>query len=126
MIVKSAPGSASDASFDYIVYGLRIGFEESSIVQEKIREAYIPSMVDHRARYAKQPELRRYNALERFSRMRTDKGMTSVPDMSAAEALRDSIEEFDPEVHKLPQTKPEPPALFKIPAQLDPGPLTSG
>jgi len=34
----------SDASFDYLVYGLRIGFEESSVVQPKEREAYLPSI----------------------------------------------------------------------------------
>ncbi len=121
LVVKSDPNLADDVSFDYIVYGLRIGFEELSIVQEKTQEAYIPSMKDHRERYAKHPELRRYNALQRFGRMRADRGMTAVPDMNTAEALRDAIEEFDPEVHKLPHEKPESPLRPETPPEPDPG-----
>jgi len=36
MVVKELQGGTSDATFDYLVYGLRIGFEEASVVQEKI------------------------------------------------------------------------------------------
>jgi len=61
MIVRSL-GGAPDAMFDYLVHGLRTGFEESSIVQEKQQEAYIPSLSDHRELYAKHPELGRYQA----------------------------------------------------------------
>jgi hypothetical protein len=87
------------------VYGLRIGFEEVSIVQEKEREAYIPSMADHRALYERRPELREYNALERFKRMRTAAGQTEPLDLSASQALHDAIVEFDPEVHSLDERR---------------------
>ena len=89
---------SEDVAFDYLVYGLRIGFEESSIVQEKQRESYIPSFNDHRERYAKYPQLRAFNALERFKTMEsTVRGVPeSSLDLSHARALRDAIHEYDP------------------------------
>ncbi|MBP7149874.1 MAG: hypothetical protein KBD01_20295, partial [Acidobacteria bacterium] len=62
-LVVRGEGGAQDALFDYIVYGLRIGFEESSVVQQKRQEAFIPSMRDHRELYASAPGLRGFNAL---------------------------------------------------------------
>lgn len=88
-----------DVAFDYIVHGLRIGFEEVTIVQEKRRESRIPSMADHRKAYAEHPELRRFNALERWRRMRAEAGDTTPLDLGGSTALRDAIEEFDPAVH---------------------------
>ncbi|MFV1967608.1 MAG: hypothetical protein ACC628_19435, partial [Pirellulaceae bacterium] len=100
IVVRSRDGSG--CSFNYIVYGLRIGFEESSIVQEKEREAYIPSMADHRKLYERRPELKSYGSLERFKGMRRAAGEKDEVDLSRAHALRDAIIEFDPEVHELP------------------------
>jgi hypothetical protein len=100
MVVKELGGGTSDAAFDYIVYGLRIGFEEISIVQEKNDESYIPSMASHRERYRMYPELRQYNALERFKRMNMDIGR-SFFETGAARALRDAIHEFDPAIDRL-------------------------
>jgi hypothetical protein len=97
MVVKELRGGTSDAVFDYIVYGLRIGFEETSIVQEKAMEAYIPSMKDYRELYRTQPHLRQYNALERFRRMYMRIGRPSS-ETGAANALRDAIHEFDPAI----------------------------
>jgi hypothetical protein len=99
MVVRELRGGNSDVTFDYIVYGLRIGFEEASIVQEKEREAPIPSMKYHRDLYEQKPELRQYNALERFKAMRAATGQTGPLDLSAARALHDAIVEFDPSVH---------------------------
>jgi hypothetical protein len=94
-LVVSGP---EDVAFDYLVYGLRIGFEESSIVQEKQRESYIPSFKDHRERFGKFPELRAFNALERFKGMETSvRGVSSSAlDLTRARALRDAIHEYDP------------------------------
>jgi hypothetical protein len=83
---------ASDAAFDYLVYGLRIGFEETSVVQEKHLEFPIPSMRDHQALYLAQPELRQYSSLDRFSGMRAALGDEKPLDLSAANALRDAID----------------------------------
>ena len=101
MVVRELEEGTSDVPFDFIVYGLRIGFEDVSIVQEKQEEAYIPSMAAHRERYQKHPELRRYSALQRFKMMRTSMG-ESLPDMNSSEILRNSIIEFDPAVHPNP------------------------
>lgn len=98
-LVVRGPKDGSDVTFDYIVYGLRIGFEEVSIVQEKEREAYIPAMTSHRERYASHPDLRKYNALERFKEMHATLEAPSTFDLSPAHALRDAIEEYDPAVH---------------------------
>jgi hypothetical protein len=101
MVVKELAGGTSDATFDYLVYGLRIGFEEISIVQEKNDESYIPSMAAHRERYNMYPDMRQYNALERFKRMNAGIGMP-VPEMSASQSLLDAIHEFDPAIDRAP------------------------
>ncbi|MEJ5167092.1 MAG: hypothetical protein WHV67_08720 [Thermoanaerobaculia bacterium] len=98
IIVKSKDTN-SNSVFDYIVYGLRIGFEESSIVQEKQIESYIPSFKDHRERYKKYPDFIKYNALERFKNMEAEvKGISKDQiDLSKAIALKEAIHEYDPE-----------------------------
>jgi len=101
MVVKELQGGTSDVTFDFLVYGLRIGFEEASVVQEKPREAYIPSMANHRERYNKYPELRHFNALERFREMNTQIGKPF--DLGASRVLRDAIHEFDPAIDRLPE-----------------------
>ncbi len=100
LTVRSRDGA--DCTFNYIVYGLRIGFEETSVVQEKKQEAYIPSMKDHRELYARRPDLQKYASLERFKGMRQAVTKSGEPDLSRANALRDAIVEFDPAVHELP------------------------
>lgn len=102
MVVHELEDGISDVPFDYLVYGLRIGFEGSSIVQEKQVEAYIPSMAGHRERYQRFPELKQFSALERFKAMRASMGEAALPDMSSSEILRNSIIEFDPAIHTNP------------------------
>jgi hypothetical protein len=101
MVVRELQGGTSDVAFDFIVYGLRIGFEETCVINEKTRESYIPSMAYHRGQYNKYPELRHFNALERFKEMNSHIGK-SVPDMNSSQALKDAIHEFDPAIDKLP------------------------
>jgi hypothetical protein len=101
MVVRELESGTSDVAFDFLVYGLRIGFEDVSIVQEKQVEAYIPSMAAHKERYQRYPELRQYSALERFKMMRSSIGEPAT-DMSASEILRNSVIEFDPAVHSSP------------------------
>ena len=91
-----------DCTFHYLVYGLRIGFEESSVVQEKVMESYIPSMADHRKLYERRPDLKSYNSLERFKGMHHAIDPKAKLDLGRAQALRDAIIEFDPAVHELP------------------------
>jgi hypothetical protein len=94
----------SDAEFDYMVWGLRIGFEELPPVQPKTEEAYIPSMRPHHDLYAQHPELRGYNALERFKGMTAEVRGTETAelDFSASTALRAAIQEYAPEIHGIP------------------------
>jgi hypothetical protein len=101
--IKVRSRDGSDCAFDFLVYGLRIGFEESSIVQEKDKEAYIPFMGDHRELYRRRPDLQRFNSLERFKTMRRAAGEKSALDLSRAFALRDAIVEFNPSVHGVPR-----------------------
>ena len=99
LVVRGPKDAASDIVFDYIVYGLRIGFEEQSIVQKKEREAFIPSMDDHRDMYASYPDLRNYNALQRYKNMYSKMGILSGIDFTSSSSLRDAIQEYDPAIH---------------------------
>ncbi|MCU0611939.1 MAG: hypothetical protein MUE60_09140 [Candidatus Eisenbacteria bacterium] len=69
MVVRELRDGQSDVVFDYLVYGLRQGFEEVSIVQEKRQDSLVPSMEEHLTLYSVHPELRRYNVWERFTAM---------------------------------------------------------
>ncbi len=98
-----SPAGGVDVPFDYLVYGLRIGFEAMAPVQPKDEEAFIPSMQDQRDLYASRPDLSPYNALERFMGMaaaasRGGDGNAPV-DLSRARALIAQIGEYDPAVH---------------------------
>jgi hypothetical protein len=100
LVVRSKDGTGN-AVFDYIVYGLRIGFEEVSVVQEKTHDSPIPSMASHRTAYQKHPELQQYNAFERFNKIRSNLGETQPVDLSASIALKNAIHEFDPARDKI-------------------------
>jgi hypothetical protein len=99
MVVQEQRDGSSDVIFDYIVYGLRIGFEEQTIVQEKTKEAFIPSMMSHRDLCNQYPELRKYTALERFKVMHAGLGVSEIVDLSEALSLRDAVGEYNPAVH---------------------------
>lgn len=100
LVVRSRDPHPDPVEFDYIVYGLRIGFEETSIVQRKGQEAFIPSMAGHRALYADHPELRRFNALERMKQEHRRMGLEATSDLRASAALREAIHEYDHETDK--------------------------
>jgi len=87
MIVRSYEGFPDNVYFDYLVYGLRIGFEEHSVVQEKDLEARIPDMSDHHDMYTRRPDLRQYNALERYTSMYASNGMQKTTGSLGADGL---------------------------------------
>ena len=58
-------------------------------------------MTAHRERYNMYPDMRQYNALERFRLMSAEIGK-AVSDMSASESLREAVHEFDPAIDRLP------------------------
>ncbi|HJQ99306.1 MAG TPA: hypothetical protein VJ826_13415 [Candidatus Polarisedimenticolaceae bacterium] len=108
LLVRAPEGSTSSAVFDYIVYGLRIGFEETNVVVPKTEEAYIPSMVNERARDAARPELRTYNALERFKAAEGSAKAIDAFDMTRSAALKAAIGEYDPAIHGTSAGAPAP------------------
>ncbi len=100
LVVRSRDGS--DCAFDYIVWGLRIGFEDVTIVRPKTEEAFIPSMASHRTMIADDPTLARYTARSRFLADRKALGEDSPPDTARSAALRAAIHEFVPGVDPPP------------------------
>jgi hypothetical protein len=66
IVVRSRDAAAAGA-FDFLVYGLRIGFEETATVQPKRAEAPIPSMAGHRRMLDDDPALRAGTAAARFA-----------------------------------------------------------
>ena len=106
LVVASRDGS--DCAFDYIVYGLRLGFEEVAVVQEKRWEAFIPSMADHRERLARNPELVRYTAQARFLAQRRALGVAGPASLARAQALKNAVHEFDPVVDRVAAPEPSP------------------
>lgn len=94
LIVRGPAGS--NVEFDYIVWGLRIGFESQSIVQPKHTEARVPSMADHEAVYTAEPSLRAFNALERFKGMRAGHPWDDAIDLAGARELLDAVGTYDP------------------------------
>jgi hypothetical protein len=93
LVVRERGGGTSDVAFDYLVFGLRLGFEEASPVAPKEREAPLPSPVTAAQFYAQHPELRRHNALERFKQMTASvRGTTPEGlDLSGAARLREAV-----------------------------------
>jgi hypothetical protein len=98
MIVRELDGGTSDASFDYLVYGLRIGFEQHAAVQIKDQEAFLPRRGASEEFFAEHPGLQRYSALERFKEMRAALGESEEIDLSRAEALIAAIDDNREEI----------------------------
>jgi hypothetical protein len=98
LVVRNVTGFPGDAVFDFLVYGLRIGFEERAVLRPKKHESYIPSLADDRAILANEPELRNVTAFERFREMHSTALLTDGEslDLSASQALHAAIHEYDP------------------------------
>lgn len=93
LLVRGPDGS--DASFDYLVYGLRVGFEDVAVVQEKTQDAKIPSMATHHELLTRRPDLAGFTARSRFAAMVDDAGVARAPGGAAA-ALLAAIGVHDP------------------------------
>ena len=98
LVVKTQDGSPGDAAFDYLVMGLRIGYEEWGTVETRHMESPIPSSASVERRYTANPELRNYTALSRFRAMDGQTRGTAPEGLDAAGQLRAAIGEFDPDV----------------------------
>jgi hypothetical protein len=122
LVVGSNEGSSPDALFDYVVLGLRIGFEEHAVLQPRLGDAPIPSQASVEDRFREHPDLRTHTALARFSAMAADAGGPSA-DAQAARALRTGIGEYDPRDERPPALAHEP-APEPVPAPA-PGPAVT-
>ncbi len=95
LVVRSAHAGDPDVAFDYVVHGLRIGYEDYGVVQRKRMEGAVPTPGFYDRVYQARPELRAYNAGARFRGMEAalDRARPAEP---AAPALRAAIGERDP------------------------------
>jgi len=94
LVVRGPAGS--DAAFDYMVWGLRIGFEEQSIVQPKHDESKIPSMQPHEKFFHDEPALRRFTALARYKDVEEAVHGRKPTEFPRADRLRNAVGMFSP------------------------------
>jgi hypothetical protein len=97
LVVRNVTGFPADAEFDYIVHGLRIGFEEFQSVQPRTTQAPVPSEAYYARQREEHPELQRQTAAARFAAMDRPGGRTAGLGSQAERALRESIGEYDPD-----------------------------
>ena len=93
MVVR-APSGYPDVVFDYLVYGLRIGFERSEVVQVKEQEALLPMAGDGGDPYSTPIPTGAATAFERFMAMTSEVRGTPEGDigLDGARELRGRIE----------------------------------
>jgi hypothetical protein len=87
-LVVKGPEGAPDVTFDYEVFGLRLGFERIPIVQPRVDEAPLPALATA-ALDASKPG--NDNAFGRFVAMRSEVGETAPLDTTRSEALKAAI-----------------------------------
>jgi hypothetical protein len=99
LVVRNADPRAEDAAFDFVVFGLRIGYEEFPVVQYRKMDSRIPSEASYEETYAGQSgELRAFTAKKRFLGMqdgRNGAGHEPVSARARARKLREGIGERD-------------------------------
>lgn len=120
LVVRAAEGSAPDALFDFMVMGLRLGFEERSPVRPRTADSRVPSPASYEAFYAARPELRSGNPASRFRAMERAAGLPSR-DSGLAESLVAAIGAVDKPVAAAapePSAALPPAAASKAPATL--------
>jgi hypothetical protein len=104
LIVRGTPGS--NTAFDYVVSGLRLGFEQSSPVRIKDHDASIPSMAEHQALFAQHPELARFTAEAQFDQIHRTVFDTAPRESKASQELLAQVQNsIAPE---LPPRREEP------------------
>jgi hypothetical protein len=94
VLVKSAPGDP-DVEFDYIVVGLRIGFENTNVVREKDGPAPVPRMTGLEEQQVRHPELRATTPRARFEQMERSAGRAVRTSYAQADALLAKINASD-------------------------------
>lgn len=112
LVVRSdEPGA--DAAFDYIVYGLRLGYEDQPVVRPRRGDAPIPARDRWDAVFAAMPEARAQTAGARYVAMSFDAlGRDAAAGSAAAEELRRAIGEGDEDAAPRDFTPSGAPAAF--------------
>ena len=105
-LVVRGPDGAPDVTFDYVVQGLRAGFERSSVVRPRRGDAPVPPMTEHLAIYTARPELQKFSALDRFSAMPTAPHDPNGIDLSRGDALVAAIGVADMNAPPSPRRTP--------------------
>ncbi len=95
LVVRSADPAVLDAAFDYLVFGLRIGYESHPVVRKRTHESTLPSETSFDARFELEPGIRVHNAMHRFTEMDAEVWGITNRDQSATRALRRGIGEYD-------------------------------
>ena len=89
LVVRS--DDAANAAFDFIVYGLRIGFEERPVYRPKRAEAFLPLPGAYDEEIAAEPQRVQQTAAWRYARMHEATFGTAPIENGAADTLRQSI-----------------------------------
>jgi hypothetical protein len=133
LVVRSASGDPA-AAFDYVVHGLRLGFEQFAVVNDRTprTDAKLPAVSESDQEMAKRPDLLSYTALARFRRMSSAAGLeTAKDDMARGLALRKAIGEYDRArdaeafAGPSPTAKEEPRSPVPSPANADAAPAAA-
>jgi len=117
LIVRGPEGF--DLPFDYVVYGLRIGFEDLPVVQERRFDAYIPRLEEVTAAARERPEIAGTTPKARFLAMQNGGIPPAAVDDASARAMIDKIGIFDPQRNR-------PPARAKARTAAVPNPTVGG
>ncbi len=96
-LIVASDDPECDAAFDYLVMGLRIGFESVPVVRPRIQDAPIPSMAGIRRMVQEHPGLAATTPLLRHRRQAESAGLVIPEDPSRASALVQAIGQAPPE-----------------------------
>jgi hypothetical protein len=112
LAVRGPATGPQNLTFDYTVWGLRIGFEDRAVVRPKREEAFIPSAELDDALYAEHPDLKAFASRARFARMEAaaDPQRAASRTDAASTALKAAIHVYNraEDLPKLPQAAPSP------------------
>ncbi len=95
LVVRSRDAAGGEVAFDYMVHGLRLGFEEHPVIQERVADAPVPSPAYYDREYAGREGLRGFSALARFREMDAEVWGRAATEMTAAASLRAGTGQFE-------------------------------
>jgi len=104
LVVRTGAAAADEVAFDYVVNGLRVGFENQAVILESARfpSATVPSAEVAATRLAAMPEdVRASTPLARLSAERARSG-GGAPDLAGARALLAGINSPEHALHARP------------------------